>query len=47
MHPPTESLRKRKGVLMGERVNISVIPQNQLDDSPSKRRAKPIHPRKV
>jgi len=46
-HLPTESLRKRKGVLMGERVNISVIPQHQLDDSPSKRRAKPIHPRKV
>jgi len=46
-HLPTESLRKRKGVLMGERANISVIPQNQLDDSPSKRRAKPIHPRKV
>ena len=46
-HLPTESLRKRKGVLTGERASISVTPQNQLDDSPSKRRAKPVQPRKI
>jgi hypothetical protein len=49
-HLPTESLRKRKGILMGERTNMphtSVTPPNQPDDSPSKRRAKPVHPRKI
>ncbi|XP_069672444.1 myosin-IIIb-like isoform X3 [Periplaneta americana] len=53
-HPPTESLRKRKGILVGGveggRPNISntsITPPNQLGDSPSKRRAKPVHPRKI
>ncbi|PNF16208.1 hypothetical protein B7P43_G17806 [Cryptotermes secundus] len=50
-HLPTESLRKRKGILMGERTSMphtSVTPPNHPDDdSPSKRRAKPVHPRKI
>lgn len=49
-HLPTESLRKRKGILMRERPTIpskSISPPNQLDDSPSKRRAKPVHHRKI
>jgi hypothetical protein len=36
--------------LMGERPSIpntSIMPPNQLEDSPSKRRAKPVHPRKI
>jgi hypothetical protein len=49
-HLPTESLRKRKGILAGERpvvTNTSINLPNQLDDSPSKRRAKPVHCRKI
>jgi hypothetical protein len=36
--------------LMRERPTIpskSISPPNQLDDSPSKRRAKPVHHRKI
>lgn len=44
-HAPTESLRKRKGVVPGEvkpPVSHSCSAVSNVDDSPNKRRAKPI-----
>ncbi|XP_049784574.1 myosin-IIIb-like [Schistocerca cancellata] len=48
-HAPTESLRKRKGVLGNEVMKDNIINprvSNHLQDSPTKRRAKPV-PKKL
>ncbi|PSN47190.1 hypothetical protein C0J52_07874 [Blattella germanica] len=53
-HPPTESLRKRKGVVVGgvdggrqNIMNKNAKPPSPVGDSPIKRRAKPVNARKV